>query len=64
MMKIRMLTTEYDNETNEKLWNKGDTFDVDITMGKVNGYYVTKTVNEQTYGVGIDCEGSRFEVVE
>lgn len=63
-MKIRMLTTEYDNETNEKVWNKGDILTVDEIKSRPPTYYIITRHNGMDRGISCDSEGKYFEVVE
>ena len=61
-MKIRMLTTEYDEETNTKIWDKGDEFIVKYS--KLCDYYIVKNVNDMEYGIEYKLLGEKFEIIE
>jgi len=63
-MKIKMLTTEYDNETNTLIWNKDDIFTIDMENSYPPEYYIFTSFMGMPYGASCDCEGVKFEVIE
>ena len=53
-----MLTTEYDEETNTKIWDEGDEFNVEYS--RLCDYYIVKNVNDMEYGIAYKLLGKKY----
>lgn len=60
-MKIKMLFDVYDDETNIKICNKGEIFEVKPTK---NTFYYLKNIGDISYGIKKSAYGKEFIEVD
>lgn len=61
-MKIKMLSTQVDEEFNSVIWNEGDIYEV--KDDDCCDYYIVKVINDIPYGVSKYSNGQNFEIIE